>query len=304
MDMGGNLWQLITPDGSYLANESTGGSRKSYIFRSVATGEVHATVPSGIGGSIGDAAFSPDGRYFAFPTEVTSRAPVVEVWDIQTGKRVSEINDIGKGGVLLLFSPDGKTIAGSLPSPVQMPEGKLVTDNKIVTWDTASGKAKQQLILGKDPARALAFSPDGRILAAGIGADIHLYDKESLHNTGSMSAGKSPVSALAFSPDGSRIAAGHEDGRVRLWEVAFPRGRDHDARLCFRRRGRGLSRVDRLYSRRSYDWSPGAASLIRWRYGGRLYPAGAFARTLRRREHCIKTQRVVIASCAAKQRLS
>ena len=282
MDNGSPLWQLLTPDGSYLVNESTGGSKKSYVFRSVATGKVHATISPKLGGWLADAAFSPDGRYFAVRTDARPGTPTIEVWDIQTGEKASEINDIGKGGVLLVFSPDGKRLAGSLPSPVQMPEGKLVTDNRIVIWDTASGKSKQQLILGKEPAEALAFSPDGRVLAAGIGSGVHLYTTDSLRDAIPLDTGESAVSSLAFSPDGSRIAAGHEDGRVRLWEA-------ESRRLLITMLGfasadgRKVSPDWIAYTPGNrYDWSPGAANMIRWRYKGKLLPAGAFAKELRR----------------------
>ena len=283
MDVGSPLWQLLTPDGAYLVNESSGGWKKSYVFRSLATGKVRATISPAYGGSLGDAVFSPDGRYFAVRTDSRPGTPTIEVWDIRTGEKVSEIDDIGKGGVLLVFSPDGKRLAGSLPSPVQMPEGKLVTDNKLAIWDTASGKTKQQLILGKEPARALAFSADGLTLAAGIGSDIHLYSAETLRDTGSMATDKSPISALAFSSDNVRIAAGHEDGRVRLWDVGS-RGL-LITMLGFATEGQKVSPDWIAYTPDGhYDWPPGAARLVRWRYKGKLHPAERFASQLQRKD--------------------
>ncbi|OFX17208.1 MAG: hypothetical protein A2Z18_08905 [Armatimonadetes bacterium RBG_16_58_9] len=249
----------------------------------MATGDIQTKISPEPGGSLGDASFSPDGRCFAIRTDMKPRSPTIEIWDIQTGRRGSEIRDIGNGQVLLFFSPDDKTIAGSLPSPVQMPEGKLVTDNKIVLWDTGSGSVKRQLILGKEPARVLAFAPDGRILAAGIGSDVRLYNAESLRDTGSLSEGKSPVIALAFSADGSRVAAGYEDGRVRLWDVS---GRKLlITMLGFKSiESQKVSQDWLAYTPEGrYDWSPGAARLIGWRFKGKLYPANVFASQLQRR---------------------
>lgn len=281
MNIGNSLWQLLTPDGAYLVNESSMGIKKSYVFHSVITGKIHTTISPTYGGWLADAALSPDGHYFAVRTNAHPATPTIEIWDIRTGAKVSEITNIGHGATILVFSQDGRTLAGSLPSPVQMPEGKLVTNNKLIIWDTASGKAKHQLILGKEPGRALAFSADGRTLAVGIGSEVHLYSADTLRGIGSMASGKSPISALAFAPDKVRIAAGHEDGRVRLWDVG-------SCRLLITMLGFTSTEGQKAspdwiaYTPDGrYDWSPGAANLIRWRYKGKLYPAQDFAKQLR-----------------------
>ncbi|MBI2844605.1 MAG: WD40 repeat domain-containing protein [Armatimonadetes bacterium] len=278
----GNRWALLTPDGRKIVAESGEVFDKSFVVCDLETGKLITTIAAARAGSLGSAAFSPNGRYFAVHAWLGPGSNSVRIWDIDTGRKLSELDDIGEGAVILVFSPDGKTIAGSLPSPVHMPEGKRVTDNKIVIWDTKSGMTKQRLILGKKPARVLTFSPDGRTLAAGIGAYIHLHNAESLHDTGSMCAGKSPVSALAFSTDGRFVAAGHEDGRVRLWKTE-PR-RLLITMLGFSPAdGQNVSQDWIAYTPDGrYDWSPGAASLLKWRYKGKMYPAEAFSRQLQR----------------------
>jgi WD40 repeat protein/transcriptional regulator with XRE-family HTH domain len=76
------------------------------------------------------------------------------------------------------------------------------------------------------PVESVAFSPDGRLLAAG-GDDraIHLWTLgpgpprplPALRGHGA------PVSAVAFSPDGTMLASCGADGTVRLWDVARQR---------------------------------------------------------------------------------
>lgn len=70
------------------------------------------------------------------------------------------------------------------------------------------------------PMRALAFSPDGRLLAAtgvdGAVAVIALPDRHLVHRF----AHPGGATALAFAPDGSAIATAGYDGRVRLWRLA------------------------------------------------------------------------------------
>jgi WD40 repeat protein len=65
---------------------------------------------------------------------------------------------------------------------------------------------------------ALAWSPDGQILAVSAGTTIHLYDVLLKSNFYSNDLGVYSHS-LVFSPGGEWLAAGSRDGRIRLWQV-------------------------------------------------------------------------------------
>ena len=66
----------------------------------------------------------------------------------------------------------------------------------------------------------LAFSPDGRLLAAGTGQGaIELYEVESGALLRELSDHRGRVEALAFSSDGRLLASGSHDSTVALWSV-------------------------------------------------------------------------------------
>ena len=91
---------------------------------------------------------------------------------------------------------------------------------------------QQDGILPGDPANfgalAVAFSPDGKLLATGYGDGyVRLWDPVTAQAIGApfradttTPVGYGGVSGLAFSPDGKLLATADADGTVRLWNTA------------------------------------------------------------------------------------
>jgi dipeptidyl aminopeptidase/acylaminoacyl peptidase len=88
-----------------------------------------------------------------------------------------------------------------------------------------NGRLRERLgpLPGKVP--CLAYSPDGRWLAAGSGetsrsGEIRLWDLRA-HTSRTLSGGHSDlVYGIAWSPDSRRLAAGSYDKLVTVWDVA------------------------------------------------------------------------------------
>jgi WD40 repeat protein len=136
----------------------------------------------------------------------------------------------------ILFSNDGRLLACISHLDPGFIEGTASTKGKVRIWEVTTGAELPPL--AAPWTQALAFAPDGRILAtAGGAADdrlnmlekpIRLWDIAKGEEAGRYEGhgtlvGSVPIafagSSLAFSPDGQTLATGLLDSSVLLWDV-------------------------------------------------------------------------------------
>jgi WD40 repeat protein len=159
-----------------------------------------------------DVAFSADSRLIV--TGGTHRR--VRVYDARSGREENEFS-------LPPLPPDEPGVESATAHAVRavalQPNGTLVAagdaDGLVRLWDRKHPAVQRVLTVGGDVA-ALAFSPDGSLLATAAGRDAKLWDIATGQVVVStVTPGVGGVTGLAFSADGRRMVV-TTDGRIQL----------------------------------------------------------------------------------------
>ena len=188
-------------------------------------------------------ALSPDGRTFASG----GMDGVLDVW--RRPEVPAEVRVRGPGGWMeaIAFSQDRELLAGgedgwwrwriaegtdlhSEPGGTEAAVSLAVSPDreriavgilkgKALVLDARSGRVLLELPGAKGSVRAVAFSPDGALVAVAGDPDIQLWSVSDGRPVGLLQGHTGKVWALAFDSTGRRLASGSTDKTVRTWDV-------------------------------------------------------------------------------------
>jgi serine/threonine protein kinase/WD40 repeat protein len=212
----------IAPNGRLVVSVSATGLRGW----DPETGEERFALPgSGLG-----VTFSPEGDRFA-----VARGPIT-IRDVKDRRELATFSHPKLQPRCVAFDPRGKRIAGA-GTRTDITASNGGGGGGVVVWDIATGKELHYFNNLATPVFSVAFSPDGRWLAAStVGASSELPDASEVgvwdlddaeakprvfrvHDKVTAAEDVPALFSIAFTPDGSRLAVGCGDGKVYFWNT-------------------------------------------------------------------------------------
>lgn len=245
----------FSPDGRTLA--SVGGQSAAVWLWDVRTGALaHRLAGRRDRGRA--VAFGPDGKRIA----AADNRNLVRVWRLPGAEPEAEIQVTKstpprthfRPAYDLAFLPDGRSVATAsedvrvwtlgthdpphwaAPIPVAdhidalapSPDGAVLAvgcDTKVGCWSLKTNLFRVLAELGAC-VHSVAFSPDGKSLAAAAGHGICVLDLPTGAVRVAIKGHQGMVWDVAYTPDGARLVTASSDGTVRFWdaETGAPRG--------------------------------------------------------------------------------
>jgi len=157
---GGVRSVAVSSDGKRIASASDDGEIKMWDLSTgaeVMSILTHQRWTPGV-----SVAFSPDGKRIA---SAPSRYGIVKVWDTATGVELMTLSGHRGGGRSVVFGPGGnRIITGS-------------DDGTVKVWDAERG-VELMTLNANIPILSVAFSPDGKSIAASASAQVILWESE------------------------------------------------------------------------------------------------------------------------------
>ena len=227
----------ISPDNKILATASDGAIH----FYDIESGEKSASL-HGHRGAVLDFTFSPNGQRL-----VSSGSDgTVRVWDVKEGRESFRFRGHKFGAMYgvweVIYSNDSKwIISGGSDATIKIwpaDGGDSVLDratlaaqeggdiDNVLAVLPSPSQEKDWLVGSTNAVEAVAFSPDGSLVATGSNDQrIRVFDVETKKLTHTITELKQTIGAIAFSPNGKTLAAGggginsNQNGVILIWDL-------------------------------------------------------------------------------------
>ncbi|MDT4898792.1 MAG: hypothetical protein QOH25_3869 [Acidobacteriota bacterium] len=148
--------------------------------------------------------FSYDQKYIV----TASMDRTARVWDVETGKLLSEMQGHSAGLRSAVFSPDGKLVATASD------------DRTARLWDAATGQSLHTLQGHTGEVTSVRFSPDGnQVVTTSNDRTARVWDSATGQSFSVLEGHTGPVTYASFSLDGLTVVTTSTDGTARVWDV-------------------------------------------------------------------------------------
>jgi WD40 repeat protein len=200
---------VLSPDGKAMASIANGDKTDTVTVYDVATAKPKSSFPIPSGGNIA-LALTPDGKLFLHGT-----LDSLVVRDAAKGDAKHTLKDLGGQPWSLAVSADGKLVACGTDS------------KKVIVFDADTFKPTRTFEGLPNFIQSVAFTPDGKTLAACSGDVLKVWDLGTGKEVRTIKGTKDKIiRTLAFGNEGKVLVSAGSDATVTVWDAATDKALD------------------------------------------------------------------------------